>query len=58
MNPILVSFMFAAGVGAWVYNKMQRRNGGLTQQSLGVAAGVALAGFIVFLTVFSTIMPE
>ena len=58
MNPFLASFMFAAGSGAWIYSKMQRRNGGLTQQSLAVAGGAALAAFVVFLTIFSTLFSE
>lgn len=58
MSPFLVSFMFGIGVGAWVYNKVQKRNGGQSQQSLVVAGGAALAAFIVFLTMFTTFLPD
>lgn len=56
MGPFLTSFLFALGVGAWVYNKSQQRNGGLAQQSLIAAGVVALVAMLIFYTIFSTII--
>jgi biotin transporter BioY len=56
MGPFLTSFLFAAGVGAWVYNKSQQRNGGLAQQSAIAAGVVAVVALIVFYTIFSAIL--
>jgi hypothetical protein len=52
MGNLLTSFLFALGVSAWVYSKSQRRNGGLTNQSV-IAAGVV--GFMAFLFFFFTL---
>ena len=47
----------AVGSAAWVYNKSQQRNGGLTQQSL-IAAGVSgVVIFIIAVTLLITILP-
>ena len=54
-SPIFISFLFALGVGAWVYSKAQKRNGGLAQQSLIAAGVVGFIAFIVFFTIFITI---
>ena len=55
MSNFLTSFLFALGASAWVYNKVQQRNGGLTQQSL-IAAGVCgVVAMIVFFTIISAI---
>lgn len=56
MGGILTSFIFAVGAAAWVYNKSQQRNGGLTQQSL-IAAGVSgVAIFIIVATLLATLL--
>lgn len=44
----MVSVIFSIGVAAWIYNKAQQRNGGLTAQSLKVAGLSALFIFIIF----------
>lgn len=44
----MVSIIFSIGASAWVYNQAQRRSGGLTQQSLKVAAISAVVIFIIF----------
>jgi cytochrome bd-type quinol oxidase subunit 1 len=55
MGNFMTSFLFALGASAWVYNKVQQRNGGLTQQSL-IAAGVCgVVAMIVFFTMISAI---
>ncbi|MCX6727409.1 MAG: hypothetical protein WCO19_04155 [Candidatus Saccharibacteria bacterium] len=56
MSNFLLSLLFSLGVGAWVYGKSQRRNGGLTQQSLVAAGIVGFMAFIVFFTVVVTIL--
>ena len=54
----LIALLFAGGVGAWVYNKVQRRNGGLTQQSLMAAAAVAVVALIIFYSLYITFVPH
>ena len=55
MSNFLLSFLFALGASAWVYNKVQQRNGGLTQQSL-IAAGVCgVVAMIVFFTIIAMV---
>lgn len=56
MSNFLLSLLFGLGVGAWVYGKSQRRNGGLSQQSLIAAAMVGFFAFVVFFTVVVTIL--
>jgi hypothetical protein len=56
MGPFLTSVLFALGVAAWVYNKSQQHNGGLSQQSLIAAAVVGIVALIVFFTIFSAIL--
>lgn len=58
MGPFLASFLFSLGVATWVYNKVQNRNGGLTRQSLTVAAATAFVAFLVFYTFFITVVPK
>lgn len=55
MGPLLTSFLFAAGVAAWVYNKAQQRTGGLAQQSAIAAAAVGVVALIIFYTIFAAI---
>jgi hypothetical protein len=56
MNNVFIAIVFAVGIGAWVYGKFQKSNGGLTQRSLIGAAVAGLIAFIVFLTLASTIL--
>lgn len=57
MGAFGISLLFSIGAGAWLFNKSQRRNGGLTQQSF-IASGVgALVIFIVLFTLLLTILP-
>jgi len=46
MSNFLIAFLFAAGGGTWIYNKMYSRTGGNTQNALIVAA---LSGGLLFL---------
>lgn len=55
MGVFFTSFIFAIGVGAWVYNKTQNRTGGLTQKSLTAAGVVGVIAFVIFFTIFLTI---
>jgi len=50
MSNFLTALIFGIGVGAWVYNKAQRRSGGLTQQSLIVGGIVGFIAWLVFFT--------
>lgn len=55
MSNLLTSFIFALGASAWVYNKVQQRNGGLTKQSL-IAAGVCgVVVWIIFFTIIAMV---
>ena len=56
MNSVFIAVVFAVGIGAWVYGKFQRSNGGLTQRSLIGAAVAGVIAFIVFLTLASTLL--
>jgi hypothetical protein len=56
MNTVFISFVFAIGIGAWVYGKFQRSNGGLTQRSLVGAAVAGIMAFIVFLTLSNMLL--
>jgi cytochrome bd-type quinol oxidase subunit 1 len=55
MGNFLTSFLFALGVSAWVYNKVQQRNGGLAQRSLIAAGVVGVMALLVFFTVISSV---
>ena len=58
MSPFILALLFACGVAAWVYNKVQHRNGGVTKQSLIAAAAVGVVAIIVFYTLFITFVPD
>lgn len=50
-SNVTIGILFALGVAAWVYSKMQRRTGGNTQSSLIVSSLVGLLAFIFIVTV-------
>jgi hypothetical protein len=56
MSPAMVSFLFAAGAGTWIYTKFQRSSGNNTQQSAIAAAISGMVIFIVFLFIFKAII--
>ena len=56
MNSVFIAVVFGLGIGAWVYGKFQRSNGGLTQRSLIGAAVAGIMAFIVFLTLSNMIL--
>lgn len=56
MNRVFIAVVFAVGVGAWVYGKFQKSNGGLTQRSLIGAAVASVIAFILFITLASTLL--
>jgi len=56
MNSVFIAIVFGVGVGAWVYGKFQKSNGGLTQRSLIGAAVAGIMAFIVFLTIAGTLL--
>ena len=51
MSALLISLLFAAGAGTWVYTKLGRRTGGGNQQGAFIGAGVAAV--LIFLFVFT-----
>ena len=51
MSNLLVALFLAAGISGWTYSQAQRRNGGLTQKSVIVAAVCGVIAFIVMWTV-------
>jgi hypothetical protein len=51
MSAFLVSLLFAAGAGTWVYTKLGRRTGGGNQQ--GAVIGAAVAAVLIFLFAFT-----
>jgi hypothetical protein len=55
MSPFLVSLMFAAGAGTWIYVKFQRYSGNNTKQSVIATAVAGLFIFIVFYYIMSLI---
>lgn len=55
MPDFLVTFIFALGASAWVYNKAQHYNGGLTQRSLTAAGVCFVVAFIVFFTIINAV---
>ncbi len=46
MPPVVVGIMLAAGVGAWVYSKINRSTGGNMTSSLIVAAIAGIFAFV------------
>lgn len=51
MSPLLVSFMFGAGVGGFVWSKLSLSTGSGRPASVAMAAAVAgIGAFIVFFT--------
>lgn len=53
MSNALIGLFLAVGVAAWVYNQVQRRTGGNTQNALVVAGLVGLLAFIAMLTLLN-----
>ncbi|MEO6513772.1 MAG: hypothetical protein ABIR37_03720 [Candidatus Saccharimonadales bacterium] len=51
MSAFLISLLFAAGAGTWIYTKLGRRTGGGNQQGAFIGAGVAAV--LIFLFVFT-----
>lgn len=51
----MIALIMAAGISAWVYNKVSDRTGGNTQNAIIVTAVTAIMVFIITLTVLSLI---
>ncbi len=49
-SDFAVAMYFAIGSGGWIYFKMQRKTGGNTVNSLVVAVGAGLVGFLIIFT--------
>jgi len=46
MSKGLIAFLFAVGATAWIYNRLMRVTGNLTQRSFAAAA---VSGIVIFL---------
>lgn len=55
MSLGLVSFFFAVGAAAWIYNWTMNRTGGNTKNALIVAGSVGVALFIFFYLFMTTL---
>lgn len=49
MGNSMIAFFLAAGVAAWVYNKLSRSTGGNTKNALTAAIIVGIFAFIVMI---------
>ena len=57
MSPLLVSLMFAVGVGGFVWSKLSLSTGGARPANIVMAAAVAgIGAFIVFFTLFKVVL--
>ncbi len=56
MSALVVALFLAIGVSAWVYSKITRRTGGITQSDIIVTAVVGIIVFFVAWTLFGTIL--
>jgi hypothetical protein len=54
MSTGLISFMFGASVGAWVYNKVSHRTGHIVRTSVITSIFVGLVAMFVFYTLYNT----
>lgn len=54
-SNVMIGVIFAVGLGAWVYSKVQRQTGGNTQNSLIMAGVAGFIGFLVVVTLLSTL---
>jgi hypothetical protein len=52
MGPFLISLFITAGVCAWLYNYLQKRSGGNTEQS---AIAIGVTGMIMFLILYTAL---
>ena len=55
MGNGMIALFLAAGVSAWVYNKINRTSGGNTANSLTVAGVAGLFAFVIMLIVLGLI---
>lgn len=53
MSGVLIALFAAAGVGGWVYSKINRRSGGNTQTDIVVTGLVAAFAFLIVWSVFA-----
>lgn len=56
MSNLIISLLVAAGIGVWIFNKLQNKTGNNTQQSLTASGVSAVIIFIVLLSVLHTII--
>lgn len=55
MSDAMIGFLFGIGFGGWVYAKAYRSTGGNNVSALLMAAGAALVGFLLIITVLGII---
>jgi hypothetical protein len=54
-SNVMIGVIFSIALGAWVYSKVQRQTGGNTQNSLIMAGVAGFIGFLVVVTLLSTL---
>ncbi len=58
MSNVMIGLFFGIGLGGWVYAKVQRSTGGNTTNSVAVAAGAGLLGFLAMLLFLELVVPK
>jgi putative effector of murein hydrolase LrgA (UPF0299 family) len=56
MGPFLISVFLTAGICAWLYNYLQKRSGGNTEQSAIATGIVAMVLLLVLYTALGLIL--
>ncbi len=55
MPPALAAFLFAVGLAAWIYSKVQRSTGGNIQTSIIVSGIAGAFAFVIFLLILNAV---
>lgn len=61
MSNYLIAFLFAAGSGTWIYNKMYSRTGGNNVNALvvaGLSAGLLFLFMLVVLAIVGNLISD
>ena len=56
MSNFMVALLVGLGVAGWIYGKMMRRTGGITQNALIVAGTGGLFAFLIVLIIANSIL--
>lgn len=58
MSNFVIALFFGLGSGAWVYNKIYRKTGGNTKNSLLVAGIAGAIGLVVILLILGAVVKK